>query len=202
MLSLFSHFDVASIKFGDVLSVGLLIVAFVSLIVQQRNLIKQIRLNVFSDSMSLLMNNDKFYESQDYIFSRAFDEDIKMVKLFLDLNDNDNVGLEDFRKILHDNKNPTESEKFAINNETRERLRISYNKIRYLCSRMEYLGVLSMEPGVYTLILAYYGYTITKTYERLTLFIEKTRNNPNSNELYTHYTQLYNLAKEEYIKHK
>lgn len=200
MLLLFSFWDVSSIKFGDVLSVGLLIVAFVSLIIQQRNLIKQIRLNVFSDSMSLLMNNDKFYESQEYIFSRAFDEDIKIVKLFLDMNDNDNVGLEDFRKILYDN-NPTESKKSAINNEMRERLRISYNKIRYLCSRMEYLGVLSMEPGVYTLILAYYGYTITKTYERLTLFIEKTRKNSNSNELYIHYTQLYTLAKES-KKHK
>lgn len=192
MLLLFSFWDASSIKFSDVLSVGLLIVAFVSLIVQQRNLIKQIRLNVFSDSMSLLMADEKFSESQEYIFSRKYDETLTIVQQALNKTSQDDIGLDDFRRILHQNRK--DDEIIDVDPDTRGLLRVSYNKIRYIFSRMEYLGVLAGERGVETLILEYYGYTIISIYERLLPIIEKTRKEPNNNVLYIHFSKLYNLA--------
>lgn len=77
---------------------------------------------------------------------------------------------------------------------TKEWLRKSYKKIEYFCERMEYLGILSEDKSVRPLILDYYGQTIIKSYERLYHLIIKTRKDRNAEDLYAHYTQLYNYA--------
>ena len=185
-------FFVINQDIGVLLAMATLIVTSVSLFVQQKGLITQIRLSVFSDSMHLLMADEKFSESQDYLFSRAFDEDILFVQQVLKKEYQDTVSLDDFRRILHQNRK--NGEVIDIDSQTRERLRISYNKIKYFFSRMEYLGVLSEERGVETLILEYYGYTIISTYERLLPIIEQARKEPTTNVLYSHYSNLYTLA--------
>ncbi|MBP5535662.1 MAG: hypothetical protein J6X62_02600 [Bacteroidales bacterium] len=188
-------FFVINQDIGVLLAMATLIVTSVSLFVQQKGLITQIRLSVFSDSMHLLMADEKFSESQDYIFSRAFDEDIIVVQQALNIKSQNDVTLDDFRRILHQNR--IDGEVVEVNSDTRERLRKSYNKIRYVFSRMEYLGVLSEERGVEALLLDYYGYTILSTYERLMPIIEKTRRDTNSNMLYCHFVNLYNLAEKK-----
>ena len=188
-------FFVINQDIGVLLAMATLIVTSVSLFVQQKGLITQIRLSVFSDSMHLLMADEKFSEGQDYIFSRAFDEDIIVVQQALNIKSQNDVTLDDFRRILHQNR--IDGEVVEVNSDTRERLRKSYNKIRYVFSRMEYLGVLSEERGVEALLLDYYGYTILSTYERLMPIIEKTRRDTNSNMLYCHFVNLYNLAEKK-----
>lgn len=178
-------------RMGLFLAAATLIVAFISLLYQRRSLIMQIRLSVFSDSIHLLLNDDKFSESQDYIFSRSFDEDISFVRQIL--QDNHHVDLDDFRRALHQIRK--DGNVINIDLEDRERLRVSYNKLKYFLSRMEYLGVLAVERGVETLLLEYYGYTIINTYERLSPIIKKPGGESYADELYSHYTNLYTLAR-------
>lgn len=155
----------------------------------------QIRLNVFSDSMHLLMADEKFSESQEYIFSRAFDEDIIVVQQALQMSSQDDVGLDDIRRVLH--RTRKDGEVISVDSNERKRLRKSYNKIRYFFSRMEYLGVLAEERGVETLILEYYGYTIISTYERLLPIMRKDNDERKNNELYSHYKKMYTLAQKK-----
>lgn len=178
-----------------VLPMATLVVTCISLLFQQHGLIKQIRLSVFSDSMHLLMADDKFSKCQDYIFSKAYDDDIIIVQQVLKKNNQDDVDLDDFRRVLHQNR--IDGEIINVDADKRERLRVSYNKIRYFLSRMEYLGVLSEERGVETLIIEYYGYTIISTFDRLRSIIEKTQSNPTSNVLYSHYVNLYTITKQK-----
>ncbi|MBR0055323.1 MAG: hypothetical protein IJP65_08490 [Bacteroidales bacterium] len=184
-----------NLNMGLLIAIATLAVTCISLLFQRSGLITQNRLSVFSDSMHLLMADEKFSESQDYIFSRIYDEDITLVQRILKKNSQDDVDLDDFRRILHQNRK--DGEVVDVAPDIRERLRISYNKIRYFFSRMEYLGVVSEEKGVETLILEYYGYTIISTYERLLPIIKKTRESPTSHMLYSHYNNLYKLAKKK-----
>lgn len=157
-------------------------------------MIRQINLSVFSDSMHLIMNSKTYSQSRDYIYSGDYDDDIETVKQVLNTKKGEKIGLGDFRKIVYQDLRGNKGK--PIDEETKKRLRESYEKIRFFCMRMEFLGVVSEEKAADSLIIDYYGYTITTTYERLKPLIEKTRKEPNSNELYIHYTQLYNLAKE------
>lgn len=182
-------------KMGLLLATATLIVTCISLLYQRSSLIMQIRLNVFSDSMHLLMADEKFSESQEYIFSRAFDEDIIVVQQALQMSSQDDVGLDDIRRVLH--RTRKDGEVISVDSNERKRLRKSYNKIRYFFSRMEYLGVLAEERGVETLILEYYGYTIISTYERLLPIIRKDNDERKNNELYSHYKKMYTLAQKK-----
>ncbi len=182
-------------KMGLLLATATLIVTCISLLYQRSSLIMQIRLNVFSDSMHLLMADEKFSESQEYIFSRAFDEDIIVVQQALQMSSQDDVGLDDIRRVLH--RTRKDGEVISVDSNERKRLRKSYNKIRYFFSRMEYLGVLAEERGVETLILEYYGYTIISTYERLLPIMRKDNDERKNNELYSHYKKMYTLAQKK-----
>ena len=75
----------------------------------------------------------------------------------------------------------------------KKRLSDSYEKIRFFCMRMEFLGVVvSRENAAEALIIDYYGQTIIDTYGRLESLIETTRKNKDSASLYMYYTELYN----------
>ena len=150
-----------------------------------------------------ILDGLKNSESQDYILSNKYYKDIETVQYYLGVDQNVKVGLVDFEEIvvkdhIKDGLNISEEEK----KETKERLRKSYNKIEYFCERMEYLGILSEDKTVRWLIIKYYKPTIIKSYERLRNLIVKTREGRNMNDLYEHFSRLYNLAKGENLKYK
>lgn len=160
------------------------------------------RLNVFSESIRVVMDGIKNSQSKDYILSNKYYKDIETIKLYLGKGIKEKVGLMDFEEIviydhIKDGLNILEEEK----KETKERLRKSYKKIEYFCERMEYLGILAEEKSVRPLVINYYEQTIIKSYERLFHLIIKTRNDRNKEDLYEHFSQLYNLAIEN-KKHK
>jgi hypothetical protein len=160
------------------------------------------RLNVFSESIRVVMDGIKNSQSKDYILSNKYYKDIETIKLYLGKGIKEKVGLMDFEEIviydhIKDGLNIPEEEK----KETKERLRKSYKKIEYFCERMEYLGILAEEKSVRPLVINYYEQTIIKSYERLFHLIIKTRNDRNKEDLYEHFSQLYNLAIEN-KKHK
>ena len=160
------------------------------------------RLNVFSESIRVVKDGIKNSQSKDYILSNKYYKDIETIKLYLGKGIKEEVGLMDFEEIviydhIKDGLNIPEEEK----KETKERLRKSYKKIEYFCERMEYLGILAEEKSVRPLVINYYEQTIIKSYERLFHLIIKTRNDRNKEDLYEHFSQLYNLAIEN-KKHK
>ncbi len=160
------------------------------------------RLNVFSESIRVVKDGIKNSQSKDYILSNKYYKDIETIKLYLGKGIKEKVGLMDFEEIviydhIKDGLNIPEEEK----KETKERLRKSYKKIEYFCERMEYLGILAEEKSVRPLVINYYEQTIIKSYERLFHLIIKTRNDRNKEDLYEHFSQLYNLAIEN-KKHK
>ena len=153
-------------------------------------------LSVFSESVRVVLDGLKNSESQDYILSNKYYKDIEKVKYYLGVDKNEKVGLDDFEEIvvkdhIKDGLDIPEEEK----KETKERLRKSYKKIEYFCERMEYLGILSEDNSVRELIIKYYKPTIIKSYDRLRHLIIKTRDDRNMEDLYEHFSQLYNLAK-------
>ena len=175
------------------------LVAFLSL----KNERGRKRLSVFSESVRVVLDGLKNSESQDYILSNKYYKDIETVQYYLGVDQNVKVGLVDFEEIvvkdhIKDGLNISEEEK----KETKERLRKSYNKIEYFCERMEYLGILSEDKTVRWLIIKYYKPTIIKSYERLRNLIVKTREDRNMNDLYEHFSRLYNLAKGENLEYK
>lgn len=169
---------------------------------QQESLIRQFNLSVFSESIRLLMNSTMYNQGRDYIYSNKYGKDLDLVRKVLNIPSGEPVGLDDYKKIL--DKELRGKEGIPITNKEEKSLRDSYDKIRFFCMRMEYLGVLSQENAALNLIIDYYGYTIKTTYEKLESLIKKTREEPSTSELYQHYIQLYNLAKEseENKKHK
>lgn len=173
------------------------LVAYKALKEDKQNFITKIRLGVFSDSMRWVVNEKKFQESQEYILdSRKFREDINTVRHRLNLAEGEDVSLDDFKKVFNQHLTVAggiRNDKEEKNEE--ERLHKAYKKIRYFCSRMEYLGVISEEKDVDALILRYYGRTITDSYEKLERLILKTREQQIDKRLYTHYSNLYELAK-------
>ena len=174
------------------------VIAYKALTEDKHNFITNIRLSVFSDSMQWVVNDRKFQQSQEYILdSRKFQEDINTVRHRLNMADEEDVSLADFRIAFNQHltvaggiKNETEEES------EEERLHKAYKKIRYFCSRMEYLGVISEEKDVNALILKYYGRTITDSYEKLRSIILKTRETEADKRLYINFSNLYKLAKD------
>ena len=161
---------------------------------QQESLIRQFNLSVFSESIRLLMNSTMYNQGRDYIYSNDYGKDLDTVRKVLNIPSGEPVGLDDFKKILDQDLRGKRG--IPITEEEEQRLRDSYGKIRFFCMRMEYLGVLSQENAASNFILDYYGYTIKTTYEKLESLIKKTRKDPSTAKIYNHYTQLYNLTKE------
>ena len=154
------------------------------------------RLNVFSESIRVVMDGIKNSQSKEYILSNKYYKDIETVRYLLGKNKDEKISLVDFENIvvkglIKDDINLSEEEK----TESKERLRKSYKKIEYFCDRMEYLGILSEDKTVRPFILKYYDSTICDTYKRLGQLIIKTRKDRKKEELYEHYTRLYNLIK-------
>lgn len=153
---------------------------------QQKALIKQINLQVFTDSMGLLMNNPKFNNCLAYIYSNNFTDDIKKVRKLLKLSEHDHISLNDF----------TNACKYINDEKEKKDLYDSGEKIKYFCNRMEFLGVVvSKEEAAKDLILSYYRITIKFTYERLDSLIKETRKHKDYTDLYGYYTELYNAIK-------
>lgn len=156
-----------------------------------KGLSRQLNINAFSESIRLLMNSTMYNQGRDYIYSNNYSKDLDKVRKVLNIPSSESVGLNDFKKILDQNLRGESG--ILITEEEKGQLRDSYDKIRFFCMRMEYLGVLSEEDAARNLILDYYGYTIRKTYERLESLIEKTRKDLSTAALYKHYSQLYHL---------
>lgn len=159
----------------------------------QETLIKQVNLSVFSDSMKFVMDSDRYNQCREYIYSNNFTDDVSEVKKILG---QEIISLDDYRRA---NQSLSRTE---INNESdkdmKKRLNDSYEKIKFFCMRMEFLGVVvSRENAAEALIIDYYGPTITDTYKRLKSLIEATRANKDSADLYMYYTDLYNKVEDK-----
>ena len=159
---------------------------------QQESLIKQTDLGVFSvfmDSMKIITNSKSFKQCQDYILSKDLDDDKELIRQKL------KKGIDEVR--LDDYSNMLENQVSSINI---ERLRINRDKIKTFCMRMEFMGIiiskLQNDDIAEDLMLDLYGHTIQKSYRRLESLIKRNEDNPNSKDLYPHYTYLYKLAKE------
>jgi len=168
------------------------IVAFFSL----KNERERKRLNVFSESIRVVKDGIRNSQSKDYILSNKYYKDIETLRYLLGKNKDEKISLVDFenivvRGLIKDDINLSEEDK----TEAKERLRKSYKKIEYFCDRMEYLGMLSEDKTVRPFILKYYDSTISDTYKRLGQLIIKTRKDRKKEDLYEHYTKLYNLVK-------
>lgn len=157
---------------------------------QQKVLVKQTNLGVFSESMKLLMDNRKFTNCQEYIYSNNFLEDIRKVRAIVKVDEDSLVSLNDFRnacKIISSSTKYDKTEKKNFSD--------SYENIKYFCKRMEFLGlIVSKEEAAKDLILSFYGPTIIDTYKRLQSLIEETRKNKDYDNLYGYYTELYNTV--------
>lgn len=184
---------IAISSFATALSTGITVVwAYFSLQTQQKSLIRQINLSVFSESIRLLMNSQMYNQGRDYIYSNKYDEDLEIVRQVLKKTPGSQVSLNDFRNILDNDYRGNNGTPIGPDDE--KKLREAYDKIRFFCMRMEYLGVLSEENAAASLILDYFGYAIKTTYEKLEPLIKKTRMDQATPELYKHYTQLYDIA--------
>ena len=167
-------------------------ITYISLYQQNKNLNRQINMDVFSDTIRLLMDSDRYLQSRQYIYSKDFYRDIEELKRIRG-GESNFFGLNDFRDIIRslDSLIP------LVDKETKERLCKSYEKIIYFCSRMEYLGFMYENKAAVSLILDYYGHTIVESYNILKPLLESDRKDDNTEEMYVHYTRLYQRAKEK-----
>jgi len=150
---------------------------------------------MFSEAIRIVMDGLKNSESLDYITSNNYQKDINDIKYLLDIDKNEEIGLDAFKMIvqnnlINDNVMLDEQEK----KDKKERLRKSYKKIIYFCDRMEYLGIICEDKDAQSTIINYYQSTIIKTYEKLRPLIIKTRIEQNNMDLFKQYENLYNQS--------
>ena len=166
----------------------LVIVAYKALKGDENSFLVSTRLKVFSDSISLM--------HKDY----KFQEEIRLIKQCMEIDKKDDIGLQDFIKAskriqkTNDNKNGKKDDPEKGEETDSDRLLKSLRKIKYFCSRMEYLGVLAEEKEVCSLILKYYRRTIISSYKKLEPIINKTREHEKDSQMYINFEKLYNLA--------
>lgn len=179
----------------------LVIVAYKALKGDENSFLVSTRLKVFSDSISLMHKDYKFQDSADYILnSSKFQEEIRLIKQCMEIDKKDDIGLQDFIKAskriqkTNDNKNGKKDDPEKGEETDSDRLLKSLRKIKYFCSRMEYLGVLAEEKEVCSLILKYYRRTIISSYKKLEPIINKTREHEKDSQMYINFEKLYNLA--------
>ncbi len=192
------HFHKEASGFYDVLFPALsalytgfsVVVAYRNLMEEKESLIRQTKISVFSEAMHLLANDNKYQEALKYLLSGSYGKDIKTVKKVL--NTKKDIGLVNFWEILYQN---LRTEGVVFSEEDKIELNKSYEKIKYFCLKMEYLGVISEDEVAGSLIIELYGITIIRTYNIVGALVE------NSNGQYKHYTRLYNRVI-EMEKHK
>lgn len=161
------------------------IVAFKHLVEEKGNLIRQTKISVFSEAMHLLANDNKYKEALEYVLSGSYGKDIKTVQKVLGTKKK--IGLVNFWEILYQN---LRTEGVTLTKEEKKELSKSYEKIKYFCLKMEYLGIISEDEVAGALIMELYGITIEDTYNIVGSLVENSRGQ------YKHFTQLYNLVKE------
>lgn len=159
------------------------IVAYRNLVEEKESLIRQTKISVFSEAMHLLANDNKYKEALEYILSGSYGKDIKTVQKVL--NTKKKIGLVSFWEILYQN---LRTEGITLTEEEKKELSKSYEKIKYFCLKMEYLGIISEDEVAGSLIIELYGITIKDTYKIVGQLVENSRGQ------YSHYTQLYNLV--------
>lgn len=167
---------------------------FLSLLHQHKSLNRQINLNVFSDTIRMIMDSERFLECRAHVLSDYYKNDIENIKR---LTGKDNVNFESWRKIFNEDREKA-LEKTDI--QTIENLRKSYERTMYFCGRMDYLGVVYENIEDDPFILEYYGLTIIETYEIVQSIIDNSTINKDNiyKNLYKNYTNLYHSAKEKY----
>lgn len=168
------------------------VVSYRNLIEEKNNLIKQTKISVFSEAINLLANDTKYQESLKYVLSGACDRDNNKVRKILNVNKNKSIGLDDYWAILYQKLS---AEGVIVSEEEKKELNISYEKIKYFCQKMEYLGILSEDKEAGTLIIKLYKDTIINTYDTVKTLIEKDGDASRSKCLYIYYNKLYELAK-------
>lgn len=156
---------------------------YLSLVQQKEVLNKQIDLNVFTDTIRVIMHSDRFLECRNYILSDCFYIDINKLKRLVG---NNSVCFKDFRIII----------KTCKDDIVKKELRDSYEKIIDFCGKMEYLGLIYKNKGAESLIVDYYGRTIVESYKILEDIIENSRKEDPLKRLYNNYTELYRCALE------
>lgn len=168
------------------------IVAYRHLIEEKDSFIRQTKISVFSEIMNSLANDYKYQESLEYIISGSYDKDIDTVQKVLNVDKKEEISLDDFWKILYKN---LRSEGTTLSTEKKTELSKAYEKIKYFCRKMDYIGVIADDEYASTLIIEHYGDTIKKTYEIVGNLIEKDLMSSKSEGQYKHYTSLYRIAK-------
>ena len=161
------------------------IVAYRNLVEEKESLIRQTKISVFSEAMHLLANDNKYQEALEYILSGSYGKDVKTVQKVLGTKKK--IGLVNFWEILYQN---LRTEGITLTEEEKKELSKSYEKIKYFCLKMEYLGIISEDEFAGALIMELYGITIEDTYNIVGSLVE------NSKGQYKHFTQLYNRVKE------
>lgn len=159
-------------------------VAYISLYQQNKGLKRQLDMDVFSDTLNLIMASDRFTRSKMYIYSEEYYYDMSKLKKMLGLAEEEKIKLDDFRRVCF-YRTPSGSS-IHMNEKTKERLRKSYEKISYFCGRMEYLGFMSKKEVADHLILEFYWQTIVDSYNILNKYIYITEDGQNK-----YYSELY-----------
>lgn len=142
----------------------------------------QTKMDVFSN-VSEELGTEDFKECRKYINSSSFDDDIERIK---QLNKKEKISLQDFKDTCYkDNMG-------EIDENEKQHLQQSYNKIIRFCSKMEYLGFIYYNTTT-NIIVDYYGRTILNMYGRLRPLIE-IQNGKEIKHLYFYFAYLYNFT--------
>lgn len=169
-------------------------VAYYSIFKQQKKLQKQIeiqttqlRLNVFTDSMKLVMDNPRFIACKNYILSNGgYSNDMSAL---MHATHETSISLVMIENILEDQYKGNVD--FKIMN--KKSIRKLYNNVTFFCARMNILGNVYENDNIGSLIIDYYGRTITLSYNKVRSFVESTNKDLNF-EPYSGYTKLFEEA--------
>lgn len=164
-------------------------IAYISLYQQNKGLKRQLDMDVFSDTLNLIMASDRFTRSKMYIYSEEYYYDMSKLKKMLGLAEKEKIKLDDFRRVCF-YRTPSGSS-IHMNEKTKKRLRKSYEKISYFCGRMEYLGFMSKKEVAEHYILEFYWQTILDSYNILNKHIYIAEGGQNK-----YYLELYREAQQ------
>lgn len=167
---------------------------FISLLHQHKILNRQINLNVFSDTIRIVMDSERFLECRSHVLSDFLKKDIENI---MRLTGKEEISFESWRRLFNEDKEKTVA---SAGEEIVENLRKSYERTMFFCGKMDYLGVVYENIEDDSFVLEYYGLTIIETYEIVKEILENsTKDKENMyKDLYKHFTNLYNSAVNKY----
>lgn len=188
------YINVSFVSAGALFTAFAFAATFLSLLHQHQTLNRQINLSVFSDTIRMIMDSDRFLECRAHVLSDYFKIDIENIK---QLTGKD-VSFESWRKLFNEDKEKTLTK---VDGEIVENLRKSYERTMYFCGRMEYLGVIFENIKGNPFILDYYGLTIIETYTIVGPIIKNSTKDKDNmyKDIYKHYTNLYNYAEKHLV---